>query len=95
MCCLLTFIKINFFKENISGKPACKGYPQTTGDAASKEGVTVTMLKRGSYMSAHVFLNLLNEFGNSDKMRGLSSILSILSLIRNEFNEFNNTRAGM
>ena len=32
---------------------------------------------RGSYMSAHVLLNLLNELGKSDKMRGLSSILSL------------------
>ena len=28
-------------------------------------------------MSAHVLLNLLNEFGKSDKMRGLLSILSL------------------
>ena len=27
-------------------------------------------------MSVHVLLNLFNEFGKSDKMRGLSSILS-------------------
>ena len=37
-------------------------------------------------MSAHVLLNLLNELGKRDKMRGLPSILS---LIRNEFNKFN------
>ena len=43
-------------------------------------------------MSAHVFLNLLNESGKRDKMRGLPSILS---LFRNEFNKFNNTRARM
>ena len=43
-------------------------------------------------MSAHVLLNLLNELGKSDKMRGLPSILS---LFRNEFNKFNNTRARM
>ena len=43
-------------------------------------------------MSAHVLLNLLNESGKRDKMRGL---LSILSLFRNEFNKFNNTRARM
>ena len=41
-------------------------------------------------MSAHVLLNLLNELGKRDKMRGLSSILS---LFRNEFYKFNNTRA--
>ena len=43
-------------------------------------------------MSAHVFLNLLNELGKSDKMRGLPSILS---LFRNEFNKFNKTGARM
>ena len=49
-------------------------------------------INRGSYMSAHVLLNLLNELGKRDKMRGLPSILS---LFRNEFNKFNNTRARM
>ena len=43
-------------------------------------------------MSAHVLLNLLNELGKGDKMRGLPSILSLL---RNEFNKFNNTGARM
>ena len=43
-------------------------------------------------MSAHVLLNLLNELGKRDKMRGLPSILS---LFRNDFNKFNNTRARM
>ena len=33
---------------------------------------------RGSYMSAHVLLNLLNELRKSDKMQGLPSILSLL-----------------
>ena len=37
-------------------------------------------------------LNLLNELGKRDKMRGLPSILSHF---RNEFNKFNNTRARM
>ena len=41
-----------------------------------------------SNMSAHVLFNLLNELGKSDKMRGLSSILS---LFRNEFIKMNNT----
>ena len=49
-------------------------------------------LNRGSYMSAHVLLNLLNELRKRDKMRGLPSILSFF---RNEFNKFNNTRARM
>ena len=35
-------------------------------------------------------LNLLNELGKRDKMRGLPSILF---LYRNEFDKFNNTRA--
>ena len=39
-------------------------------------------------MCAPVLLNLLNELGKRDKIRGLSSILS---LFRNEFNTFNNT----
>ena len=39
---------------------------------------------RGSYMSVHVLLNLLNKLGKRDKMRGLPSILS---LFRNEFNK--------
>ena len=43
-------------------------------------------------MSAHNFLNLLNELGKRDKMRGLPSILS---LFRNEFIKFNNTGARM
>ena len=43
-------------------------------------------------MSAHVLLNLLNELGKSDKMRGL---LSILLLFCNGFNKFNNTGARM
>ena len=43
-------------------------------------------------MSARVLLNLLNELGKRDKMRGLPSILS---LFRDEFNKFNNTRARM
>ena len=43
-------------------------------------------------MSAHVLLNLLNEFGKSDKMRGLPSVLS---LFRNKLNKFNNTGTRM
>ena len=43
-------------------------------------------------MSVHVLLNLLNELGKRDKMRGLSSILSFF---RNEFDKFNNTKARL
>ena len=49
-------------------------------------------LNRGSYMSAHVLLNLVNELRKRDKMGGLSSILS---LFRNKFNKFNNIGAQM
>ena len=50
-------------------------------------------LRRGSYMSAPVLLNLLNNLRKSDKMRGLPSILSLF--FRNEFNKFNNSEALM
>ena len=49
------------------------------------------MINRGSYMSAHVLLNLLNELGKRDKMRTLPSIFYYF--FRNEFNKFNNTKA--
>ena len=54
--------------------------------------ILVTVIYRGSYISAHVLLNLLNELRKRDKMRGLPSILSLFC---NEFNKFNNTRARM
>ena len=47
---------------------------------------------RGSYLSAHVLLNLLNELGKSDNMRGSPSILLLFST---KPNEFNNTGARM
>ena len=43
-------------------------------------------------MSDHVLLNLSNELGERDKMRGVPIILS---LFRNKFNTFNYTRARM
>ena len=43
-------------------------------------------------MNAQNLLNLLNELGKRDKMRGLSITLS---LFRNEFHKLNNTRARM
>ena len=46
----------------------------------------------GSYMSAHVLLNLLNQLRKRYKMRDLPSILS---LFRNEFNKISNTGARM
>ena len=47
-------------------------------------------IHRGSYMSAHVLLNLLNELRKRDQMQGLPSILSLL---RNKLDKFNNTGA--
>ena len=41
-------------------------------------------------MSAHVLLNLLNEFWKRDKN---ASLAKHLSLFRNKFNKFNKTRA--
>ena len=61
-------------------------------DWSIEKNMVDVKIHRGSYMSAHVLLNLLNELGKRDKMRGLPSILS---LFRNEFNKFNNTRARM
>ena len=43
-------------------------------------------------MRAHVLLNLLNELGKRDRMRGLPSIYLFF---RNELNKFNTTRARM
>ena len=47
---------------------------------------------KGSYMSATVLFNLLNEMGKRDKIWGLQSILS---LFRNESNKYNNTGAWL
>ena len=49
-------------------------------------------LNRESHISAHILLNLLNELGKRDKMRGLPSILSLFC---NIFIKFSNTRARM
>ena len=43
------------------------------------EDVDSVCTYRGSYISAHCLLNLLNELGKSDKMRGLPSILSLFT----------------
>ena len=46
----------------------------------------------GSYMSARVLLNLLNELGKKVRCEALPSILSVFPT---EFNKFNNTGARM
>ena len=48
--------------------------------------------RQGSYMSAHVLLNLLNKLGEKMRCKALPSILLISS---KEFNEFFNTGARM
>ena len=60
--------------------------------ASSKGSNNSQNINRGSYMSANVLLNLLNELRKRDKMGGLASILS---LFRNEFNKINNTGVRM
>ena len=44
-------------------------------------------IHRGSNISAHVLLNLLNELGKRDNMQGLPSIIDFHNIL----NKFNNT----
>ena len=46
------------------------------------------MTHRGSYTSAHVLLNVLNEFGEKIRFEAMPSILLVFP---KEFNNFNNT----
>ena len=62
---------------------------------AMKEGDYIVyryFIYRGSYMNAHVLLNLLNQLGEKIRCDAFPSILSVFS---NEFNKFNNTGARM
>ena len=56
------------------------------GFGAVSNFVLFTIYRIGSYISAHVLLNLLNKLRKSNKKGGLPSILS---LFHNEFNKFN------
>ena len=49
-------------------------------------------LYRGSYMSAHVLLNLINELG---KVIKCEACRAFYHFFRDEFNKFNNTRTRM
>ena len=60
-----------------------------SGCTTDVEDSSTSAIDRGSYMSAHVLLHLLNELRKRDKMLGKPRILS---LFRNELNKFNNTR---
>ena len=69
-------------------------HEMTRVDNMSKVGTYIlffrlNMIFRGSYMSAHVLLILLNKLG---KCLGKPRILSVF---RNELNKFNNTGAQM
>ena len=61
-------LRLNYFVELMlkTGRNLLNAIQATTGMQKA--------LYRGSYMSAHVLLNLLNELGKRDKMRGLPSI---------------------
>ena len=67
-------------------------FAKAVKETSKKNETQVSYKHRESYISARVLLNLLNELGKRDKMRGLPSILSVF---RNEFNKFNKTRARM
>ena len=73
-------------------RKARPNYQNQPPNAYFENDYAIEILNRGSYMSAHVLLNLFNDLRKRDKMQGLPSILS---LFRNEFNKFNNTRARM
>ena len=42
-----------------------------------RENLSSGFINRGSYISAHVLLNLLNELRKRDNMQGLPGILSL------------------
>ena len=57
-----------------------QSWPQV-GVLYVEQGCFVSALYRVSYMSAHVLLNLFDELGKSDKMRGLPSILLLFRTV--------------
>ena len=80
--------------EGTSGvTPVEGGLEVLLGVAVLDSGVSFfakSRRNRGSYMSAHVLLNLLYELGKRDEMRGLPKILS---LFRNELIKFNKIKS--
>ena len=80
------FLKNRNFSSKIKRSKVTDYAALTT--AASR--LMVSHVNRGSNLGDHVLLNLLNELGKNDKMRGLSSILSFLC---NKFIKFNDTGA--
>ena len=67
----------------------CSRYPLDVGVLVTRMRL-VKYINRGTYMSAHVLFNLLNELRKRDNMRDLPSIISLFC---KEFNKFNNTGA--
>ena len=58
-----------------------------TSSAVHECTLYTEIINRGSYMSAHVLLNLLNELGKRDKMRGLQYLFFATSLINSIIQE--------
>ena len=85
-------IKVAAFTESEKSSNTLTYLPKRSILHVDLSKSVIVKIQRGSYMSGHVLLNLLNELGKRDKRRGLPSILS---RFRNEFNKFNNTRARM
>ena len=99
-CPLYLFLRmvkgsLDMAQLQVEEEPVAQDHRQLIQDSHSQLEYldkAVCVVYRGSYMSAHVLLNLLNELRKRDQMRGLPSILS---LFRNEFKKFNNTRARL
>ena len=61
-------------------------------DKICKPLILSIVIHRGSYLNAHVLLNLLIELGKVTKCEGCRAIYRFL---RNEFDKFNTTTARM
>ena len=75
-------VRANFFSEDLITNRWARSSMvvqeiQTIRLSSSPTPDSQVYLLRGFTMSAHVLLNLLNELGKRDKMRGLPSILSL------------------
>ena len=73
---ITSFCEVLFFKfcknKTLAKISKLTVFTQTNGSKSFE--IFHNYINRGSYMSAHVLLNLLNELGKRDKMRGLPSI---------------------
>ena len=76
--------KNNFPAHTLIWGPVISRRHKQTGYLDNMEvAAKITFLRvcknRGSYISAHVLFNLLNELKKRDKIRGLPSILSLFA----------------